>query len=80
MMILCRNALIKTLRVESGTVGFDNLKKAWRLRELVHTYNANRDHAAHRFWRVYGCSEGKGNAAEKAIKEWSKVNPLGPWN
>lgn len=63
---------------DSGTVGFDTLKKAWRLRELVHAYNANRDHAAHRFWRVYGCAEGKGNAAEKAIKEWSKVNTSGP--
>lgn len=51
---------------------FDGLKKAWKLRELCHAWDDfdNYGTAAHRYWKAYGCAEGKGNAVEKAIKEW----------
>ena len=51
---------------------FNGLRKAWKLRELCHAWDDfdNYGTAAHRYWKAYGCAEGKGNAAEKAIKEW----------
>ena len=53
---------------------FDGLQKAWKLRELCHAWDAldNGYAAAHRYWKAYGCAEGKGNAAEKAVKEWKR--------
>lgn len=54
---------------------FDGLRKAWKLRELCHAWDDldNGNAAVHQYWKAYGCAEGKGNAAEKAIKEW-KLN------
>lgn len=48
----------------------DALRKVWKLRELweAHQNFDNYPYAPHHFWKSYGCAEGKGNAAEKAIK------------
>ncbi len=51
----------------------NNLQTAWKIRELCHAWDhpENAGAAAHRYWKAYGCEEGKGNAAEKAVKEWN---------
>ena len=51
---------------------FDDFRQAWKLRELCHAWDhpENGDASAYRYWKAYGCAEGKGNAAENAIKEW----------
>ena len=61
--------------ISDNLPNFDGLRKAWKLRELCHAWDhpENNGAAAHRYWKAYGCAEGKGNAAEKAIKEW-KLN------
>ncbi len=46
----------------------DALRKVWKLREVWHAHQDNEEYALHHFWKSYGCAEGKGNAAEKAIK------------
>ena len=52
----------------------DGLQKAWKLGELCLAWDAldNGNAAAHKYCKAYGCAEGKGNATEKAIKEWKR--------